>query len=185
MTWNELWAKYEAQVREENPLLTSNELRERVCLRILEKSCCTSEAFDNLAGLRGKELENIDAEISKRGGMEISRGGSVAASVESTLSVGGEAANQTTGDCTSGSRAESKDALRRASRAESAAALAGVLRLTRLVKPFSRPESGSREEGVDGDSVVSEKSDRKRRRRRLRNRIGKFSGRDPSSRTRS
>ncbi|CAM9702846.1 unnamed protein product, partial [Sphacelaria rigidula] len=41
MTWNELWAKYEAQVREENPLLTSNELRERVCLRILEKSCCT------------------------------------------------------------------------------------------------------------------------------------------------
>lgn len=185
MTWNELWDKYEAQVRNEDPLLTPDELRERVCLRILEKSCCTSEAFDNLAGLRGEELKDIDAEINKRGEMEISEGASIAASADQPGDDGTSASGAKLIVSGDEELAESKDALRRASRAESAAALAGVLRLTRLVKPFAKLESDDREEGVDAGKSSLEEGGRKSKRRRLRNTIAKFSGRDPSSRARS
>lgn len=51
ITWEELCAKYEAQVLEEEPDVVVEELKQRVYFRILEKSCCTSEMFDKLVGL--------------------------------------------------------------------------------------------------------------------------------------
>ncbi|CAM9562195.1 unnamed protein product [Choristocarpus tenellus] len=59
MTWDELWAKYEAQVRAESPDLEGDALTESVCLRIIKKSCCTSQTFDSLAGMGQDEKETV------------------------------------------------------------------------------------------------------------------------------
>ncbi|KAG5178180.1 hypothetical protein JKP88DRAFT_225623 [Tribonema minus] len=51
-TWDELWAKYEGQVRREcGPEASEDAIRDAVCRRILEKSCCTNKMFDRLAGM--------------------------------------------------------------------------------------------------------------------------------------
>lgn len=50
MTWEELWDKYEKKILAEDPSLEGEDLKTSVCLRILEKSCSTSEVFNNLSG---------------------------------------------------------------------------------------------------------------------------------------
>lgn len=50
MTWEELWDKYERKILAEDPTLEGEDLKTSVCLRILEKSCSTSEVFNNLSG---------------------------------------------------------------------------------------------------------------------------------------
>ncbi|CAM9197287.1 unnamed protein product [Ectocarpus sp. 12 AP-2014] len=49
-TWPELWDKYERKIRSEDPSLEGEDLKTAICLRILEKSCSTSEMFNNLSG---------------------------------------------------------------------------------------------------------------------------------------
>lgn len=62
VTWDELWAKYERQVLEEELGCSSGELNDdvisQICLRILEKSCQTNKALDRLI-LSNKEKERI------------------------------------------------------------------------------------------------------------------------------
>ncbi|CAN0546518.1 unnamed protein product, partial [Ectocarpus sp. 12 AP-2014] len=48
-TWPELWDKYERKIRSEDPSLEGEDLKTAICLRILEKSCSTSEMFNNLS----------------------------------------------------------------------------------------------------------------------------------------
>lgn len=55
MTWEEVWSKYERQVRAEAPGADDDEVRDLVSRRILEKSCCTNEMFDRLAGVASGE----------------------------------------------------------------------------------------------------------------------------------
>ncbi|CAM9773646.1 unnamed protein product, partial [Phaeothamnion confervicola] len=50
MTWDEIWSKYERQVRNEDPAADDDAVRDAVSRRILEKSCCTNQVFDKLAG---------------------------------------------------------------------------------------------------------------------------------------
>lgn len=50
-TWEELYSKYEAQILEEDAHVSTDELKQRVYFRIVQKACCTSEAFDKLVGL--------------------------------------------------------------------------------------------------------------------------------------
>ncbi|KAG5179102.1 hypothetical protein JKP88DRAFT_224696 [Tribonema minus] len=51
-TWDELWAKYEVQVRAElGPQAGEEAIRDGVCWRILEKSCSTNKMFDRLTGV--------------------------------------------------------------------------------------------------------------------------------------
>lgn len=162
MTWEELWAKYEAQVREENPSLAPAELKERVCLRILEKSCCTSQAFDNIAGLHGRELEEIDADVNTRDESEIFCATATAAAVSSVsavdvaksncgrLEASASASAATAAGCDdilSYAEPQASEDLERASALESAAAVAGVLRLTRLVKPFGSAKEDAAQNG--------------------------------------
>lgn len=49
-TWPELWDKYERKIRSEDSSLEGEDLKTAICLRILEKSCSTSEMFNNLSG---------------------------------------------------------------------------------------------------------------------------------------
>ena len=62
MNYEELWAKYEAQVRAALPLGDETAIREAVCKRILEKSCCTNQMFDALAGMAQAEVAEVRAE---------------------------------------------------------------------------------------------------------------------------
>jgi hypothetical protein len=52
VTWDALWLKYEAQIRRElGGGADEAAVRDAVCLRILEKSCCTNQMFDRIAGM--------------------------------------------------------------------------------------------------------------------------------------
>lgn len=178
MTWEELWAKYEAQVRKEHPVaLSPADLKERVCLRILEKSCSTSQAFDNLAGLGGRDLETLGADIHERGESEILSATATAAAV-AVIPVGGTAAAERAEACAANSTSE---ALERVSAVESAAAVAGALRLTRLVKPFAT----ARTHEAGGRKERTRRRRERTRRRRERRPLGKprFSDRRSHSRT--
>ncbi|CAM9169245.1 unnamed protein product [Chrysoparadoxa australica] len=59
MTWEEIWDKYEYQVRGEFPSADDDEVRERTCRIILAKSCCTNPMFDKLAGLSAAQVSNL------------------------------------------------------------------------------------------------------------------------------
>jgi hypothetical protein len=49
LSWDEIWNKYESEVRRSSPGLEGDELREAVCRRILESSCRTNKMFDAFA----------------------------------------------------------------------------------------------------------------------------------------
>lgn len=108
MTWEELWDKYERKILSEDPTLEGEALKTSVCLRILEKSCSTSEVFNNLSGC--SELNTFLPDT------------------KSAAAAGGGGAP---GDADSPTLAEARAA-------ESAAACAGALRLIPLIKPFRR-----------------------------------------------
>jgi hypothetical protein len=55
--WDGTWAKYEMQVRAAAPTADERAVREAVCKRILEKSCCTNQMFDALAGTAQGDAE--------------------------------------------------------------------------------------------------------------------------------
>lgn len=143
MTWKELWEKYEAQVKAADASLEGDDLKERICLVILEKSCCTSEVFNNLAGC--SELNSVFGASAFAPGT-----GSTGATLGAPGQAGGDiddCSSRPLEDTTSevqpvaggaGEEADGTDskALARASAVECAAACAGALRLTRLVKPF-------------------------------------------------
>jgi hypothetical protein len=61
-SWDEIWAKYEMQVRAAAPTADERAVREAVCKRILEKSCCTNQMFDALAGMAQGDAEQKRAE---------------------------------------------------------------------------------------------------------------------------
>jgi len=53
LSWEDVWLKYKNEVLSEfGDKLTPTELNERICLKILEKSCKTNELFDSANGLR-------------------------------------------------------------------------------------------------------------------------------------
>lgn len=61
-SWDEIWAKYEGQIRAAHPDADDSYVREAVCRRILEKSCCTNQMFDALAGMAAGEAARKKAE---------------------------------------------------------------------------------------------------------------------------
>lgn len=189
MTWEELWAKYEAQVRDEEPTLAPEEVKERVCLRILEKSCCTSEKFDNLAGLGENDCQPTspggNVSISGKNSRGSVNAGSSSDSSSRSADINANAVvvalaavaaarteqaetQQTEGDVspTASAPAGVNEDLERMSAVEGAVAVAGVLRLTRLVKPF-----------VGGNADTTEqkrvKAEAKAKRRRPRIPLGR------------
>ena len=146
MTWEELWEKYERKIKAEDPTMEGEELKTNICLRILEKSCSTSEVFNNLsgcselntflpvtdslksAGVTGSsDCGGTDGDEDLLEGLENSAlpAKRVAAGPSGDVNGGGDETSQ-----------ECANALELALAAESAAACAGALRLTRLVKPF-------------------------------------------------
>lgn len=143
MTWEQLWDKYEAQIRKEDPQLEGEDLKSAVCLRILLKSCCTNEMFNNLAGcselngfLPAKD-EQADSKLASPPSEKPSSRTPTMADSSSTSSKGGSIA----GDQPDAQEALAKEtaetkAIATAYAAERAAACAGALRLTRLVRPF-------------------------------------------------
>lgn len=50
MTFEELWEKYEKQIQTEEPSLEGEDLKTRVCLRIIEKSCSTCHVLNTISG---------------------------------------------------------------------------------------------------------------------------------------
>lgn len=88
VTWEELCAKYEAQVLAEEPGVVPDELKQRVYFRILEKSCCTSEMFDNLVGLNRDDPDGSGGDDTK---------GNTAASTSSTSSLNPDGAEESDG----------------------------------------------------------------------------------------
>eukprot|EP00591_Stephanopyxis_turris_P018628 CAMPEP_0195536582 /NCGR_PEP_ID=MMETSP0794_2-20130614/46337_1 /TAXON_ID=515487 /ORGANISM="Stephanopyxis turris, Strain CCMP 815" /LENGTH=301 /DNA_ID=CAMNT_0040670035 /DNA_START=394 /DNA_END=1299 /DNA_ORIENTATION=- len=52
LSWDQIWNKYERQIRKEiqrrDPSLKTEDLTSQVCLRILERSCTTNELVDRL-----------------------------------------------------------------------------------------------------------------------------------------
>lgn len=62
MNYEELWAKYEQQVRAAMPDACETAIREAVCKRILEKSCVTNQMFDALAGMAATEAAQVRQE---------------------------------------------------------------------------------------------------------------------------
>lgn len=144
MTWEELWEKYEKKIKAEDPTLEGEDLKTSVCLRILEKSCCTSEVFNNLSGC--SELNELNTLLPATDGVTAANSGGSASSSSSGSSASGVADCGDDEDLLEGleifaaasDEASSKggSALQQAYAAEQAAACAGALRLTRLVKPF-------------------------------------------------
>eukprot|EP00587_Corethron_hystrix_P008646 CAMPEP_0113312734 /NCGR_PEP_ID=MMETSP0010_2-20120614/9449_1 /TAXON_ID=216773 ORGANISM="Corethron hystrix, Strain 308" /NCGR_SAMPLE_ID=MMETSP0010_2 /ASSEMBLY_ACC=CAM_ASM_000155 /LENGTH=321 /DNA_ID=CAMNT_0000168625 /DNA_START=737 /DNA_END=1702 /DNA_ORIENTATION=- /assembly_acc=CAM_ASM_000155 len=70
LSWEQLWEKYEAQIKEEvseiEPSLRQEELTSKVCLRILERSCTTNESIDKLLlsdSYVNQELARLDQEV--------------------------------------------------------------------------------------------------------------------------
>jgi len=63
LSWDQLWEKYEKQIQEEiqhtDPSRKIEELTSQVCLRILERSCRTSELVDKIVMSGGKKEEAI------------------------------------------------------------------------------------------------------------------------------
>jgi len=66
MTWEEIWSKYESQIikeqKERGKQLDEDELMMQTYMRILEKSCSTNQAVDNLF-LKGEDSD-VDGGIS-------------------------------------------------------------------------------------------------------------------------
>ena len=146
MTWEELWEKYEKKIRAEDPTLEGEDLKTSVCLRILEKSCCTSEVFNNLSGCSELNtfLPSTDTvTAADAGGSSSSASDGVDCADDLDLLEGLEIFPSTRisskADAEGADDQASEDgasALELAYAAERAAACAGALRLTRLVKPF-------------------------------------------------
>merc|ERR1712183_975143 len=70
LSWEQLWEKYEAQIKEEvseiEPSLRQEELTSKVCLRIIERSCTTNESIDKLLlsdSYVNQELARLDQEV--------------------------------------------------------------------------------------------------------------------------
>lgn len=142
MTWEELWDKYERKLLSEDPTLEGEALKTSVCLRILEKSCSTSEVFNNLSGC--SELNTFLPDTTG------------AASASATTTSGGPDA--------AGGDSDAAPTLAEARAAESAAACAGALRLIPLIKPFRRlPQLREDDEA----SIVQKRAKRHARRRRM------------------
>lgn len=167
MTWEQLWEKYETQIRAADPTLEGEALKTSVCLRILEKSCCTSEIFNNMAGCSDLNTFLPDT---------IKKPAATAADTDIGCPPAGEddhrdmllpssqpvAARDEIGQEVSDD--VGRRALARAYVAECAAICAGALRLDRLVKPFRATAKGEGEgEGLEG----------KRKRRRVRRPLGR------------
>lgn len=82
LSWEELWSKYEEQVRQEMVLEFLDEhddddddheivdLERKVCLKILERSCITNAQIDKLV-LKTERLEDDDVDASPDPGMEL------------------------------------------------------------------------------------------------------------------
>ncbi len=71
MSWEEIWAKYESQiVREQREKgrepLDEDELMMQTYMRILEKSCSTNEAVDNLflKDEEGNDIDGVDISLA-------------------------------------------------------------------------------------------------------------------------
>lgn len=66
MTFEELWEKYEKQIQTEDPTLEGEDLKTRVCLRIIEKSCSTCHVLNTISGCSdlndGDEGDNSSGE---------------------------------------------------------------------------------------------------------------------------
>ena len=70
MTYEQIWAKYERQIRRElGEDAEEQEVNRRVALRILEKSCQTNKAFDKLGNVEKAHeiLTRIQAQQSASG----------------------------------------------------------------------------------------------------------------------
>lgn len=65
MTFEELWEKYEKQIRTEDPTLEGEDLKTRVCLRIIEKSCSTCHVLNTISGC--SDLNDGDGGDDKSG----------------------------------------------------------------------------------------------------------------------
>jgi len=70
MSWEQLWDKYEEQIREEvaeiDPSVPPEDLTSKVCLRILERSCSTNPGIDRLLlndSYFNLELDRLDKEV--------------------------------------------------------------------------------------------------------------------------
>lgn len=69
MSWEEIWAKYESQiVREQRERgrepLDEDELMMQTYMRILEKSCSTNEAVDNLFLKDDEDIDGVDISLA-------------------------------------------------------------------------------------------------------------------------
>lgn len=150
MTWEELWEKYEKKIRAEDPTLEGEDLKTSVCLRILEKSCCTSEVFNNLSGCSelntflpstdsitaanaGSSTSSTSDGVDCADDLDLLEGLEVFPSKRMPSTAAAEGADDQTSD-------DGASALELAYAAERAAACAGALRLTRLVKPFPQKQ---------------------------------------------
>jgi len=79
LSWEELWVKYEDQVKQEMvlELLDDDEEEEEcdisnlVCLKILERSCITNQQIDKLVLKTGKSVSHLDAIASDDPGNEL------------------------------------------------------------------------------------------------------------------
>eukprot|EP00903_Cladosiphon_okamuranus_P013597 g12664.t1 len=138
MTWEELWDKYEKKILAEDPALDGEALKTSVCLRILEKSCSTSEVFNNLSGC--SELNTFLPDTTG-------------------VVVGSAGVSESGGPADPG-----KPTLAQARAAESAAACAGALRLIPLIKPFRRLPQQQKD---DEASSVQKRAKRHSRQRRM------------------
>lgn len=149
MTWEQLWEKYEKKIRAEDPTLEGEDLKTSICLRILEKSCCTSEVFNTLSGCG--ELNTFlpssdDVTATNTGGSvssATSAGDGADCGDDFDLLEGLELFPATRTPSTATAKSvdgqdpdDGVSELELAYAAERAAACAGALRLTRLVKPF-------------------------------------------------
>lgn len=139
MTWEELWDKYEKKILSEDPTLEGEALKTSVCLRILEKSCSTSEVFNNLSGC--SELNTFLPDTA------------------ATASSAGDGGNAPAAPADA-----DNPTLAEARAAESAAACAGALRLIPLIKPFRRLPQLQKD---DEAKIVQKRAKRHARRRRM------------------
>lgn len=185
MTWPQLWEKYEARVLTEDPSLEGDDLKEKICLLILEKSCCTSEVFNNLAGCR--ELNTVFG-VSACTTVVAGSSGTTTATLARPADHTGDdiddddsssssccvlpfsedvalEAQPAASETDEGLDETKSKALARATAAECAAACAGALRLTRLVKPFVAMKAEAGQGQAEAMAGAEEKQPGRTRRR--------------------
>ncbi len=143
MTWEELWDKYERKILAEDPSLEGEALKTSVCLRILEKSCSTSEVINNLSGC--SELNTFLPDTA-----------GAAAAATAAAATGPPARSSSSSAAGSALEDGYRPTLEQARVAESAAACAGALRLIPLIKPFKSLLHGGAAAGGAGGGAGSE-----------------------------